>query len=98
MAAGKQRAGFRQGDQPDHLFRAFAPNFSAASTIAAGHGKIGDETGIGIQKLRGDCGISLRVNAPAPEKSQRSYDFYKKAGFEDIGPLLRYFLDKDGRA
>ncbi len=38
----------------------------------------------------------LQVNAPAPEKSQRSYDFYKKAGFEDIGPLMRYFLDKDG--
>ena len=37
----------------------------------------------------------LQVNAPSPEKSQRSYDFYKKAGFEDIGPLLRYFLDAD---
>lgn len=34
----------------------------------------------------------LQVNAPSPEKSQRSYDFYKKAGFEDIGPLMRYFL------
>ncbi len=38
----------------------------------------------------------LQVNAPSPGKSQRSYDFYKKAGFEDIGPLMRYFLDKDG--
>lgn len=38
----------------------------------------------------------LQVNAPSPEKSQRSYDFYKKAGFEDIGPLMRYFLEKDG--
>ena len=34
----------------------------------------------------------LQVNAPSPEKSQRSYDFYRKAGFEDIGPLMRYFL------
>lgn len=34
----------------------------------------------------------LQVNAPSPEKSQRSYDFYKRAGFEDIGPLMRYFL------
>lgn len=34
----------------------------------------------------------LQVNAPSPEKSRRSYEFYRKAGFEDIGPLMRYFL------
>lgn len=38
----------------------------------------------------------LQVNAPSPEKNLRSYGFYKQAGFEDIGPLLRYFLDSSG--